>query len=54
MLHPTPFNIEIFKTVLPCNPLPDINTLAFPKVSGVLPLGMALQWLANSLIKSDM
>lgn len=47
MQHPTPYKIEIFKTVLLWNQLSDFKTLISPKVSGELPLGMALQWEAK-------
>lgn len=47
MWHPTPYKIEIFKTVLPWNQLSDLKSLISPKVSGELPLGLALQWEAK-------
>ena len=47
MWHLSSYKIEIFKTVLPWDQFSDFKTLASPKVSGKLPLGIALQWEAK-------
>ena len=47
MWHPSSYKIEIFKTVLPWDQFSDFKTLTSPKVSGKLPLGLALQWEAK-------